>query len=166
MYRGPFISVLSFFAVTVKWTGFCGLLLVYLNLIAISTYAISWMMFVASICSLFIGAFGAMNVMKTSGNIRLFIAYTSINQMGFVTMGLTTTDVRGFVSSIVYMVTYLFASALFIGIISRLRVLKPQRGGLLKEEPLENLRDFHLLYNNGDHQFSRRADLFMLAYAV
>jgi NADH:ubiquinone oxidoreductase subunit 2 (subunit N) len=107
-----------------------------------------------------------MNVMKTSGNIRLFIAYTSINQMGFVTMGLTTTDVRGFVSSIVYMVTYLFASALFIGIISRLRVLKPQRGGLLKEEPLENLRDFHLMYNNGDHKFSRRADLFMLAYAV
>jgi len=103
---------------------------------------------------------GALRSLNEDGDIRSFLAYTSINQVGFILMGLTCVSLEGLIASLVYMITYLLASALFIGVISRLRfVTEAGEIGFTK------FADFKHLYA-GNHRFSRRFDSFILAFAV
>jgi len=51
---------------------------------------------VASAASMLLGAIGAIRVINAGGNLRTFVAYTSINQVGFVLLGLTTVTLDGF----------------------------------------------------------------------
>ncbi len=107
-----------------------------------------------------IGLVGALRVLSEDGDIRSFLAYTSINQVGFILLGLVCVNLDGLISSLVYLITYLLASALFVGVISRVR-FKTANGlvGFTK------FADFKLLYR-GQHRFSRRLDSLMLAFAV
>lgn len=43
-----------------------------------------------------IGALGAIRVINESGSRRQFVAYTSINQVGFVRLGLVCVSLEGF----------------------------------------------------------------------
>jgi NADH:ubiquinone oxidoreductase subunit 2 (subunit N) len=103
---------------------------------------------------------GALRTMNEDGDIRAFLAYTSINQVGFILMGLVCVNLEGLVSSLVYLVTYLLALTLFIGVISRVRSTTE-----FGDIGFTKFSDFKRLYA-GQHRFSRRLDSFILAFAV
>jgi len=60
--------------------------------------------------SLIVGALGAF----AETRFKRFIAYSSINQIGFLLMGLTTANIAGYQSSILYLIIYIITNiALF-----------------------------------------------------
>jgi NADH-quinone oxidoreductase subunit N len=160
VYRGPLTSIVNVFAVGIKLSAFCGLILVYANFLVFSSYEISWLLFISSAASMLIGLYGALRALSEDGDIRTFLAYTSINQVGFILMGLVCVSLEGLISSLVYLATYLLASVLFIGVISRIRYQTSD--GLVS---FTKFADFKYLYI-GQHRFSRRLDSFVLAFAV
>lgn len=62
-----------------------------------------------AIISLIIGCFGAL--IQTS--VKRFFAYTSINQAGFIVLGLLVNDVIGLQASLVYLMTYMLTMFVF-----------------------------------------------------
>jgi proton-translocating NADH-quinone oxidoreductase chain N len=160
VYRGPLTSIVNVFAVGIKLAAFCGLILLHVNLLVMTSYEINWLLYLSAAASLVIGMLGALRSLNEDGDIRSFLAYTSINQVGFILMGLVCVNLEGLVASLVYLITYLLASVLFIGVISRLRFIT-EAG----ERGFTKFADFKHLYV-GQHRFSRRADSFVLAFAV
>jgi len=160
VYRGPLTSIVNVFAVGIKLAAFCGLILVFMNFLIFSSYEISWLLYVSSAASMVIGLVGALRTMNEDGDIRSFLAYTSINQVGFTLLGLVCVNLEGLISSLVYLITYLLASVLFIGVISRIRYQTDAC-----ELGFTKFADFKHLYS-GQHRFSRRLDSFILAVAV
>jgi proton-translocating NADH-quinone oxidoreductase chain N len=161
VYRGPLTSIVNVFAVGIKLAAFCGLMLVHINFLVFAAFEISWLLYISAVFSLVIGMVGALRTLNEDGDIRAFLAYTSINQVGFILMGLVCVNLEGFIASLVYLATYLLASVLFIGIISRIRYLN----GSGVELGFTKFSDFKRLYA-GQHKFSRRLDALVLAFAV
>jgi NADH-quinone oxidoreductase subunit N len=62
-----------------------------------------------AIISLTVGCFGAL--IQTS--LKRFFAYTSINQSGFIIMGLLTNSIFGLEASILYIIVYMLSNILF-----------------------------------------------------
>lgn len=160
VYRGPTASVLTVFAVVVKAAAFFVLLNVYYQFLSVIHVHFSWLLYLSSAASMLIGALGAIRVINEAGSRRQFIAYTSINQVGFVRLGLVCLSFEGFWASFIYLIVYLLASILFLGVISRIRILTNL--GARNVMRLDELRRVF----NSDAKFSRRIDLFVLAYAV
>jgi NADH-quinone oxidoreductase subunit N len=78
------------------------------------------LLLVLAIASLIIGCFGAL--IQTS--VKRFFAYTSINQAGFIVLGLATDNVMGLQASLVYLVVYMFTLFIFfVGITENSRVI-------------------------------------------
>jgi NADH-quinone oxidoreductase subunit N len=68
------------------------------------------MLFIFAAGSLLVGALGAF----AETRFKRFIAYSSINQIGFLLMGLTTANVAGYQSSILFLIIYITSNiALF-----------------------------------------------------
>lgn len=63
----------------------------------------------SSLFSMLWGCLGAL----TEQNIKKFIAYSSINQMGFLLMGLTSGTFESFRSSLIYLLLYVLMNAGF-----------------------------------------------------
>jgi NADH-quinone oxidoreductase subunit N len=61
------------------------------------------MLVISAAGSLIVGALGAF----TETRFKRFIAYSSINQIGFLIMGLTTANVAGYQSSILFLIIYI-----------------------------------------------------------
>ena len=160
VYRGPTSSVLTVFAVVVKLAAFFVLLNVYLQFLTLIYVNWSPLLYVASAASMLLGAIGAIRVINAGGNLRTFVAYTSINQVGFVLLGLTTVTLDGFWASLVYLIVYLLSSVLFLGVLSRIRFSSDN-----VERPIERLDELRHIFNN-EFKYSRRFDLFVLAYAI
>jgi len=158
VYKGPLTSIVNIFAVGIKLTAFLGLILIHTNMLVLTSCEINWLFYVSAAASLIIGLVGALRVLAESGDIRSFLAFTSINQVGFVLMGLVCSNLEGLLASLVYLCTYLLASALFIGIISRIRC---QTG--VQDRAFEKFSDFKSVYAGG---FSRKTDLLILAFSV
>ena len=57
-----------------------------------------------------IGCFGAL--VQTS--LKRLFAYTSINQSGFIVLGLLTNDVVGLQASLIYLITYMLTMFVFL----------------------------------------------------
>jgi len=106
-----------------------------------------------------IGAIGAIRIINERGDIRTFVAWTSVNQVGFVLLGLICYSGEGFLASFVYLLVYLMASVVFLGVLSRLRFGQFAERGMLR---LEDLRSIFA----GDNRFSRRRDALVLAYTI
>jgi len=119
---------------------------VQMNLIVHVYPVINTLFFVSSIASMMIGLIGTLKVINSAGSLREFIAYTSINQVGFVLLGLTCMSIDGLVASLVYLVTYLLASSLFIGVISRFNIVNREKGTI---RDVETLSDLGIIYLNG-----------------
>ena len=134
---------------------------IYLQLLML--IYVSWIpvLYISSAASMLIGALGAIRVINEDGNIRFFVAYTSINQIGFVLLGLTAMSYEGFWASLVYLVVYLLASILFLGVLSRIRLSDNAR----QWQQVNRLSDLRFLFDN-DFKFSRRSDLYMLSITI
>jgi len=160
VYRGPTSSVLTVFAVVVKLAALLVLLNVYLQFLILMYANWSPLLYVSSAASMLLGAIGAIRVINAGGSLRAFVAYTSINQVGFVLLGLTTVTLDGFWASLIYLIVYLLSSVLFLGVLSRMRFASDNI-----ERPIERLDELRHLFNN-EFKYSRRFDLFVLAYAI
>jgi NADH-quinone oxidoreductase subunit N len=86
---------------------------------------------------LIIGAAGAF----LATNIKRFIAYTAINQMGFLFIGLAALSVDGLKATVSYLYIYMLANLLFFCVITLLQSKKY----LVGELTLRSLKDMTLL---------------------
>lgn len=138
VYEGTTLEVLWIFAVISK----LALFLVFMRMTALffipalSGNANFW---IATSClgSLVIGAVGAF--LATS--VKRFLAYTAINQMGFLFIGLTAASFDGFKSVIAYLYIYMLANILFFGVVTLLQSKKLLVGG----SSLRSLKDMSLI---------------------
>jgi len=93
----------------------------FFRFLLFSSYFLSYywssLLWVSAIGSITLGALGASRQFK----IKRFIGYTSINQMGFILLGLATNNQMGLESSLVYLVIYMVA---VIGFFSVLLVME------------------------------------------
>lgn len=62
---------------------------------------------------MFVGTFGALKQVK----IKRFIAYTSINQVGFILLGVASINLAGLVASLLYLCLYAIMSLSFFAVI-------------------------------------------------
>jgi len=68
------------------------------------------MLLIFSAGSLIVGALGAF----AETRFKRFIAYSSINQIGFLLMGLTTANIAGYQSALLFLIIYIITNlALF-----------------------------------------------------
>src|SRR5258708_34362273 len=67
--------------------------------------------------SLIVGALGAF----AETRFKRFIAYSSINQIGFLLMGLTTNNIAGYQSSILFLITYIITNLALYSVFLNLR---------------------------------------------
>jgi NADH-quinone oxidoreductase subunit N len=87
--------------------------------------------------SLIIGAAGAF----LASNLKRFIAYTAINQMGFLLIGVSALSVDGLKATVGYLYIYMLANLIFFCVITTLQSNK----FLVGELSLRSLKDLTLL---------------------
>jgi NADH-quinone oxidoreductase subunit N len=139
VYEGTTLEVLWIFAVLAKYTFFV-LLLRFLTLFYLTPgMEVATNFWIATSClgSLIIGAAGAF----LATNVKRFIAYTAINQMGFLFIGLAALSTDGLKATISYLYIYMLANLLFFCIITLLQSKK----FLVGELSLRSLKDVTLI---------------------
>lgn len=87
------------FAVVVKLAAFLALFNIYVQFLTVINVHFNSLLYISSAASMVIGAFGAIRVVNEGGSLRKFVAFTSINQVGFVRLGLICMSSEGFVAS-------------------------------------------------------------------
>jgi len=87
--------------------------------------------------SLIIGAVGAF----LTTNIKRFLAYTAINQLGFLFIGVATVSFDGLKSVMSYLYIYMLTNVLLFGVITLLQSKKL----LVGELNLRSLKDMSLI---------------------
>jgi NADH-quinone oxidoreductase subunit N len=139
VYEGTTLEVLWIFAVLAKYTFFV-LLLRFLTLFYLTPGmegATNFWIATSCLGSLIIGAAGAF----LATNVKRFIAYTAINQMGFLFIGLAALSVDGLKATLSYLYIYMLANLLFFCVITLLQSKK----FLVGELTLRSLKDVTLI---------------------
>jgi len=77
-----------------------------------------------SIGSIFLGAFGALQQRR----VKRFIAYTSINQIGFIFLGVCACNIVGLFASLLYILLYSISSVIFFFVLLNTEHLITRRG--------------------------------------
>jgi len=77
--------------------------------------AVLWqpLFMIAAIGSIAVGSFGAL----VQRRIKRFLAYTSINQVGFLLLGLALCDLEGISSAFLFLFIYLLMNIIFFNLI-------------------------------------------------
>lgn len=139
VYEGTSLEVLWIFAVLAKYAFIVIFLRFFVlfytspNLVDVSNFWVT----TACLGSLIVGALGAF----TATSIKRFIAYTAINQMGFLFMGLATFSVDGMKNTVAYLYIYMLANVLFFAVVTLLQSKKLLTGDLT----IRSLKDITLL---------------------
>ena len=113
VYEGIWTPITAFFAITIK----IGLLLLMFRFIFSVLFNIMYffqpIFIIVAIGSMVVGALGAFKQLR----IKRFIAYTSINQVGFIFLGLASCNLMGLISALVYLILYSVMSISFFNIL-------------------------------------------------
>lgn len=138
VYTGTTLEVLWIFAVLAKYS----LFIVFMRLLILFfapalTGDINFWIATSCLGSLIIGAVGAF----LATNIKGFIAYTAINQMGFLFIGLVAASFDGIKATMSYLFIYMLANVLFFGIVTLLQSKKLISGEL----NLRSLKDVSVI---------------------
>jgi NADH:ubiquinone oxidoreductase subunit 2 (chain N) len=139
VYEGTSLEVLWIFAVLAKYAFIVIFLRFFVlfytspNLVDVSNFWVT----TACLGSLIVGALGAF----TATSIKRFIAYTAINQMGFLFMGLVTFSADGMKNTVAYLYIYMLANVLFFAVVTLLQSKKLLTGDLI----IRSLKDITLL---------------------
>ena len=116
VYEGVWTPITAFFAIVVKTVliSFCMRIFCYI----FDSIDVWQFLFLASGCgSIIIGCFGAI----LQKRIKRFLAYTSINQIGFLILGIATNNINGLSSSIMFLFIYVIMSIIFFGILLNIK---------------------------------------------
>jgi NADH-quinone oxidoreductase subunit N len=111
VYEGVLTPVTIFLATVVKLSVFAFFVRVLFFLLGANLFLFFWQPFFLSsaAASIVIGAFGALRQTK----IKRFIGYTSINQMGYLMIGVSSGELLGLEASFLYLYFYVLMSFSF-----------------------------------------------------
>jgi NADH-quinone oxidoreductase subunit N len=115
VYEGALTPVTFFFSVIVKLGVFAFFSRVLFFLLGAKAFLFFWQpfFFFASAGSIVFGAFGALLQTK----LKRFVGYTSINQMGYLLMGISSGTTMGLQASFLYLFFYLVMGFAFFSIL-------------------------------------------------
>ena len=153
VYEGAPTPVTAFFT-TIPKIGVIGILIKFLN-IPFDSLKDYWIqiLYIVSVASMILGSTVAIN----QQNIKRLLAYSSINHMGFIIIGILTVSHIGIKSVLLYVLIYLFT---ILGIFACLLCIKDDKNGTY----LEEINSFSgLLQKNPFLSFSLAILLFSLA---
>jgi NADH-quinone oxidoreductase subunit N len=85
---------------------------------------LKWTIFISGISSILIGCFGSLLQKK----LKRFVAYTTINQVGFILLGFSSGTMEGFIISFIYILVYTCLNINFFFIINFFRNSTNPRG--------------------------------------
>ncbi|MBF0582787.1 MAG: NADH-quinone oxidoreductase subunit NuoN [Magnetococcales bacterium] len=137
VYEGAPTSVTAFIAIMPKVAAFAAFFRILLEAFALLHLHWGPMLQLLAVASLAAGAFGAI----AQSNIKRLLAYSSIGHVGFLLIGLTTGNLLGHQSVLIYLTIYIFMS---VGAFCLLLVLNKggigdeiqDYAGLAKKRPL------------------------------
>ena len=112
VYEGIWSPITAFFAIVIK---VC-LLLVFIKLVFDVFFNVLIFFqptfILASLGSMIIGALGALKQVR----IKRFLAYTSINQIGFILLGVSSCSLMGLLTAIMYLALYIVMNLIFFSV--------------------------------------------------
>jgi NADH-quinone oxidoreductase subunit N len=113
VYEGIWTPITAFFIIVVKTAVFVFFVRIFIYIF--SNILILWQPFflISGLGSIIIGCLGALDQYR----IKRFLAYTSINQIGFLVIGLSLANIQGLASSFLFLLIYLTMNLLFFGIL-------------------------------------------------
>lgn len=113
VYSGAWLPVTTIFVIVIK----VGYVLLFIHLVVNVFFGIFFILqpliIVSAIGSIFFGGINALRQTK----ITSFVAYTSINQVGFILIGVACGTFEGFVASLAYLFLYVIVSLSFFHIL-------------------------------------------------
>ena len=104
VYEGAPLIITAFFAIVVKFTIFMFFLRIY-NFVFLF-FNTSFFLFIPALGSIIIGSLGALKQQK----LKRFVAYTSINQVGFLLLALANSSFYGNCAAILHLLVYIVMS--------------------------------------------------------
>ncbi len=129
VYEGAPIPVTTFLAVAPKIAAIC----LFVNILAypFAKFFVQWQQVIifVSALSMMVGAFGALRQV----NIKRLMAYSSIGHIGYILMGLASTNSDGIQAIMIYITIYMVMT---LGIFAAIMIVKE------KEEGLEDIYSF------------------------
>jgi len=115
-YEGIWLPCTAFFAIVVKLVMFVFTMRVF-GYVFSSIFIWRFFFIVGGCGSIIVGCLGAI-IQK---RIKRFLAYTSINQIGFLILGLSTNTLFGISSCILFLIIYIIMNIIFFGIILNIK---------------------------------------------
>lgn len=139
VYEGIWTPITFFFAVIIKACLFLFLSRLMFNVLFNILFCFQFLLSFIALGSMIVGAFGALKQTR----IKRFIAYTSINQVGFLLLGIASCNLIGLISIFIYLILYIFMNIIFFSIILNTEHIITQRNMIY-------LSDFYMfsLFNN------------------
>jgi NADH-quinone oxidoreductase subunit N len=115
VYEGVLMPVTLFFSTLVKLSVFAFLVRVLFFLLGAKVFICFWrpVFFVGAVSSILFGGLGALRQTK----IKRFIGYTSINQMGYLLIGISSGDFFGLQASFLFLFFYIITGFIFFAIL-------------------------------------------------
>ena len=113
VYEGIWTPITAFFAIVIKVSLMLFFIRIIFNLLFNILFFFQPVFIFISIGSMFIGGLGAIKQVR----IKRFIAYTSINQIGFIFLGISSCNLTGLTAAIIYLILYSVMSVSFFTIL-------------------------------------------------
>ena len=143
VYEGIWTPITAYFSIVVKTTVFGFFLRIFVYVFSSLFYIWQPIFIISALGSIIIGCFGAM----LQRRIKRFLAYTSINQVGFLLLGISMCDIHGISSSILFLIIYLIMTILFFSLVLNVRHFTTNVQ-LLYLNDLYSLAQYNLLFGN------------------
>jgi NADH-quinone oxidoreductase subunit N len=140
VYEGVFTPITAFFAIVVKVCLVLFFIRLIFNLMFNIIFLFQPVIIFSSVGSIIFGSIGALKQMR----IKRFIAYTSINQIGFILLGISSCNFLGLISSIMYIILYSIMSIIFFTLLLNTEHVLNKRNMVY----LSDLYHFSLYNNN------------------
>jgi len=117
VYEGVWTPITAYFSIVVKCAVFGFFLRIFSYVF--SSIIVIWqpIFIIAGIGSIVVGCLGAI----LQRRIKRFLAYTSINQVGFLLLGISMCDIHGISSSILFLIIYLIMNIIFFSLVLNVR---------------------------------------------
>lgn len=144
VYEGVWTPITAFFAIVIKVCLVLFFLRLTFNVLFNILFSFQSIFSFSAIGSICFGALGAIKQIR----IKRFIAYTSINQIGFILLGISSCNFIGLVSSIIYIILYSIMSIIFFTLLLNTEHLINKRNMIY----LSDLYSLSL-YNNDNSKY-------------
>ena len=109
VYEGSPDGITAFFVIPVKIAAFGTLIYLLFFTFKAALFSITLFLWIASAVSMLIGAINAL----TETKIKRFIAYSSINQIGFLVMAFASGTIESVRAAFIFMIIYIISNVLF-----------------------------------------------------